>query len=79
MDTGFSAREIMRMKRRRFKTGFKEETARMLIVEGLTARELSDQLGVGENLLYKWKHEHLEEMESSKPVESQCSKKVINF
>ena len=55
MDKGFSKRENPEMKRRRFTSEFKREAARMLIIEGLSAKEVSEQLGVAENLLYRWK------------------------
>ena len=55
------------MKKRHFTTEFKKDAARMLIIEGLSAQEVSDQLGVKASLLYRWKNEHLEELEASSP------------
>lgn len=55
------------MKRRHFTTAFKKDAARMLIIEGLSAQEVSEQLGVKASLLYRWKNEHLEELEASSP------------
>lgn len=43
----------------------------MLIIEGQTAGEVSSQLGVGENLLYRWKQAHLSELEALKPEGAQ--------
>lgn len=46
----------------------------MLIIEGLSAREVSEQLGVAENLLYRWKREHIDDLEASKPPGAQSPK-----
>jgi len=64
------------MKRRKFTTEFKKEAARMLLIEGQSAKEVSQQLGVGENLLYRWKQEHLDELEASKPAGAQSPKEM---
>lgn len=64
------------MKRRRFTSEFKREAARMLIIEGLSAKDVSEQLGVGENLLYRWKREHIDDLEASKPAGSQSPKEM---
>ena len=64
------------MKRRRYTAEFKKEASRMLIIEGLSAKEVSEQLGVGENLLYRWKQEHLDELEASKPAGAQSPKEM---
>jgi len=52
------------MKKRRFSAEFKKDAARMLILEGVRATELSDQLGVHPSLLYDWKNKYLEELDS---------------
>ncbi len=39
------------MKRRRFNSEFRREAARMLIIEDLNAREVSEQVGAAENRL----------------------------
>ena len=64
------------MKRRRYTAEFKKEASRMLIIEGLSAKEVSEQLGVAENLLYRWKQEHLDELEASKPAGAQSPKEM---
>ena len=64
------------MKRRKFTTEFKKEAARMLLIEGQSTKDVSQQLGVGENLLYRWKQEHLDELESSKSVGAQSPKEM---
>jgi transposase-like protein len=71
MDKGFSKRENPEMKRRRYTSEFKREAARMLIIEGLNVREVSKQLGVAENILYRWKQEHINELEANKPTGGQ--------
>lgn len=48
----------------------------MLIIEGLSAKEVSEQLGVAENMLYRWNQEHLDELEASKPAEAQSPKEM---
>ena len=55
------------MKKRRFTAEFKKDAARMLIIEGISVQEVSEQLGVKASLLYRWKHEHLEALEQSAP------------
>ncbi len=62
------------MKRRRFTTEYKQEEARLLIIDGLSAKEVSDQLGVPQYLLYRWKRDHFDELEASKPAGTQCPK-----
>ncbi len=39
----------------------------MLIIEGLDAKEVSEQLGVNRSQLYRWKQAHLDELEGSSP------------
>ncbi|MDB4691952.1 transposase [Verrucomicrobia bacterium] len=64
------------MKRRRFTSEFKREAARMLIIEGHSAKEVSEQLGIPENLLYRWKREHIDDLESNKPTGGQSPKEM---
>ncbi len=56
------------MKRRKFSSEFKKEAARILIIEGLAAKEGVAQFGVAENLLYCWKQGALDELEAAKPA-----------
>ncbi len=37
-----------------------------MIIEGLSAREVSEKLGVNPNLLYRWKRQHLQELAGDK-------------
>ena len=48
----------------------------MLIIEGLGAKEGSAQLGVAQNLLYRWKQQHRDELEASKPEGAQSPKEM---
>ena len=64
------------MKRRRFSREYKREAARLLIIDGLSAKEVSDQLDVPQNLLYRWKREHIDELEASKPAGAQSPKEM---
>lgn len=50
------------MKRKRYSVEFKKEAARLLIMEGLSAPEVSEKLGVSANMLYRWKSVYLEEL-----------------
>ena len=51
------------MTRRRYTAEFKKEAARMIIIDGTPVQEVADQLGVGSQMLYRWKQEHLDELE----------------
>ncbi len=57
------------MKRRKYSVEFKREAVGMLL-DGVSGREVSEQLGVNQGLLYRWKSEQLDRMEAaSKPGE----------
>lgn len=64
------------MKRRKFSSEYKQEAARLLIIDGLSAKEVSEQLGVPQNLLYRWKRDHIDELEASKPAGAQSPKEM---
>lgn len=64
------------MPKRRYTAEFKKEAARMIIIEGMSVKEVSEQLGVAQNLLYRWKQQHLEELEASKPEGSASPKEM---
>jgi transposase len=55
------------MTRRRYTAEFKKEAARMILIDGTPVREISEQLGVPEGVLYTWKSKHLDELEALKP------------
>lgn len=50
------------MKRKRHRVEFKKEAARLLIIDGLSAPEVAQKLGVDTGLLDCWKSEHLGEL-----------------
>lgn len=51
------------MRRRKYTVEFKREAVAMLL-DGVSGREVSEQLGVNQGLLYRWKAEQLERMEA---------------
>jgi len=51
------------MTRRRYTAEFKKEAARMIIIDGTPIQEVADQLGVCSQMLYRWKQEHLDDLE----------------
>ena len=57
-------------KKRRYSVEFKKEAVRLMLIEGRATAELADELGVARNLLYRWKSDHIEELEAeAKPGE----------
>jgi|GEM_PF-3103761 len=54
------------MKKRQYKAEFKRDAAYQIIIKGVAVKELSDKLGVPVSLLYRWKSEHVEELEASR-------------
>ena len=52
------------MKRKKYSVEFKKEAARLLIMEGMSAPEVSKKLGVSANMLYRWKSVYLEDLGS---------------
>ena len=61
------------MRRKRYSVEFKKEAARLIIMEGLSGSEVSEKLGVNPNMLYRWKRQHLEELEGDKCKAAQAS------
>lgn len=55
------------MKKRRYTAEFKKEAAKMIIIDGISVKEVSQQLGVPECVLYSWKQKHLTDLEESAP------------
>ena len=54
------------MPRKRYSAEFKKEASALMIMEGLSAREVSEKLGVNPNMLYRWKRQHLQELAGDK-------------
>lgn len=65
------------MKSQRYTTEFKREAARLMIMDGLSAPEVSEKLGVRSGLLYRWKREHLAELDTSMGAKAGSSPGVI--
>jgi len=65
------------MPRNRYSAEFKKEAARLMIVEGLSGSEVSEKLGVNSNMLYRWKSQHLEELEGDKRAADNASPKEM--
>lgn len=61
------------MKRKRHSAEFKREAAKLMIMDGLSAAEVSERLDVKTGLLYRWKREHLAELDAASPVNAQAS------
>jgi transposase len=54
-----------RKERRRFPKEFKAEAVRQSEREGVTARQVAEELGISDKLLYKWRRELLKAPEES--------------
>ena len=54
------------MPRKRYSAEFKKEAASLMIMDGLSASEVSEKLGVSATLLYRWKSQHLEDLTGEK-------------
>ena len=57
------------MSKKRYSAEFKREAARLMIIDGVSAPEVAERLGVNISLLYRWKQEHLEEEDGVKAGE----------
>jgi len=66
------------MKKRQYTTEFKKDTAYQIIIEGVAVKELSDRLGVPISQLYRWKAEHIEELEANNPSSAPSPKKMAS-
>ena len=64
------------MKKRQYTTEFKKDAAYQIIIEGVAVQELSDRLGVPTTQLYRWKAEHIEELEAKNPASAPSPKKM---
>lgn len=62
------------MKKRRCAAEFKKEAAKMIIIDGASVKEVSQQLGVAEGVLYSWKQRHLSDLEENAPEGAQSPK-----
>ena len=64
------------MQKRHYTAEFKKEAAKMIIIEGISVKEVSEQLGVSTKVLYVWRQKYLDEMEANNP-EGSVSPKVL--
>jgi putative transposase len=64
------------MKRRQYTAEFKKDAAYQIIIEGVAVQELSERLGVPTTQLYRWKAEHIEELEANNPTSAPSPKKM---
>ena len=62
------------MKKQRYTFEFKNEAVKMIIIDGVAVKEVSQQLGVPEGVLYSWRQKHLDELEENSPEGAQSPK-----
>lgn len=62
------------MKKQRYTSEFKNEAVKMILIDGVTVKEASQQLGVPEGVLYSWRQKHLDELEANSPEGAQSPK-----
>ena len=62
------------MKKQRYTAEFRQEAGKMIIIDGVTVKEASQQLGVPEGVLYSWRQKHLDELEANSPEGAQSPK-----
>jgi len=53
--------------RRKYDRDFKEGAVRLVIDGGKSVRDLARDLGINENMLYRWKSEYLKDREDAFP------------
>jgi len=53
------------MSRKSYSKEFKASAVRLMVLEGMTALQVSQKLGVSEGLLSKWKHQQVDAMKVS--------------
>ncbi|HSW55205.1 MAG TPA: transposase [Ignavibacteriaceae bacterium] len=54
-------------KRRRYDKEFKISAVKMILEEGMNTAQVSRDLGVNENSLYKWKREYVSDQQNAFP------------
>ena len=58
------------MKKQRYSAEFKNEAVKMILIDGVAVKEVSQQLGVRENILYAWRQIHLAKLDSEIPEDT---------
>lgn len=66
------------MGKKRYSAEFKKEAVRLMVLEGLSAAEVSRKLGVSQGQVYKWKQAHLNELEEDAKGREQASPKEMS-
>lgn len=64
------------MKRQRYTAEFKQEAVKLILIDGTPVKEVSQQLGVPEGVLYSWKQKHLDQLESDASEGGQSPKEM---
>lgn len=64
------------MKKQKYGLEFKREAVKLILIDGLSVKEVSDQLGVRSNILYRWKQEHLDALEAQQSEGAQSPKEL---
>lgn len=62
------------MKKQRYSAEFKSEAVKMIIIDGVSVKEVSEQLGVSAKVLYVWRQNHLNKLEAENPEGAQSPK-----
>lgn len=57
-------KRVVKLKRRKYDKGFKDEALKM-VSNGRSVPEVARAIGIGENLLYKWRTEHQSNLSSA--------------
>lgn len=66
------------MKRQRYTAEFKQEAVKLILIDGTPVKEVSQQLGVPEGVLYSWKQKHLDQLEAESPEGAQSPKALAD-
>ncbi len=53
------------MSRKSYSKEFKESSVRLMVMDGMSASQVSQRLGVSEGLLYKWKQQQVKALQVS--------------
>jgi transposase len=62
------------MKRQSYTAEFRQEAVKLILIDGTSVKEVSEQLGVPQGVLYSWKQKHLDQMEADAPEGAQSPK-----
>lgn len=63
------------MKKKRYTEEFKKEAVRYVVLEGETVSCVAERLGINPGLLYSWKKQYLEQVDSGKTGQVEMSMK----